>query len=304
MLGGGMELRHLRYFVAVAEEENITRAAARLRISQPPLSRQIKDLEENLGVTLFERDARAVRLTAAGAEFLDEARAILRRIDRSLARFTAKYGGTNGGIHVGFAPSLTTRILPLALRKFEAAMPGVRVHLHDMTTEEMLKGLCEDRLHVALVIGNKIKPPGTLRVEELARFAVCVALGRDHALAVSPEIGLRQLAGERLIAYSKNDYPEYHTWLKETFGTIRRRPKISEEYDSSAGVIAAVEAGRGVALVQEGFEEAAGRRVIVRPTNPTPSPFVLAIAYKRSGLCPIGRAFLEAARGASASRLT
>ncbi len=293
-----MELRHLRYFVAVAEEENITRAAVRLRISQPPLSRQVKDLEDELGVALFEHGARSIKLTAAGAEFLGEARAILQMVDRSSARFTAKYGGTNGGIHVGFAPSLTTKILPLALRRFETAMPGARVHLHDMTTGEMLDGLKAGRLHAALVIGNGIKPPRALCVENLARFPVCVALGRDHALASSPEIQLRQLVGEQLIVYAKSGYPEYHTWLKDAFGAIRRRPKIREEYDSSAGVISAVEAGRGIALVQEGFEETTGTRVIVRPVTPGPSPFVLAIAYRRNILCPVRDAFVAAAREA------
>ena len=296
MLPFKVEFRHLRYFVAVAEEENITRAAARLRISQPPLSRQIRDLEEYLGLALFHHGTRSIKLTDAGADFLTEARAILRQADHSVARLTAKHGGGNGGIHVGFAPSLTAKMLPLILKGFEKRMPGVPVRLHDATTEEMLDGVCKDRLHVALVIGTKIKPPKTLHVENLARFAACVALSKDHALASSTQIQLGQVAGQKLIAYSKSDYPEYHTWLREVFRSQPQRPKVIEEYDSSTSMIAAVKAGRGIALVQEGFEEMAGNKVVVRPLTADLPPFILAIAHKKNVRCTMTRSFLEAAR--------
>ena len=298
MLASTMELRHLRYFVAVAEEENITRAALRLRISQPPLSRQIKDLEEELGVALFEHGTRSIRLTEAGEEFLGEVRAILKQVDCAVMRLTSKHAGRNREIHVGYAPSLTVKILPLALRRFEARMPGVRVHLHDMTTEEMLAGLGNARLDVALVIGNNLKPSKTLQFENLARFAVCVALSRDHALSASKGIQLRQLAGERLIAYAREGYPEHHTWLGEIFGAIKRRPRVREEYDSSASMIAAVEAGRGIALVQDGFQELAAGRVVVRPVEPPPAPLLLAIAYRKKTDCAMTGSFLLSAREA------
>ena len=121
-----MELRHLRYFVAVAEEQNVTRAAARLHVSQPPLSRQIRDLEEELGVALFNHGAKAVRLTEAGKMFLAEARAVLQRADEAVKAVKAVASGQRGEIHVGFAPSLTVEILPKALRHFQKSSPGVR----------------------------------------------------------------------------------------------------------------------------------------------------------------------------------
>src|SRR5215475_8386666 len=107
-----MELRHLRYFVAVAEEQNVTRAAARLRVSQPPLSRQIRDLEEELGVTLFARSAKSVRLTEEGRLFLGEARAVLQRADEAVRTVRAMAGGTAGELLLGYAPSPTVEILP------------------------------------------------------------------------------------------------------------------------------------------------------------------------------------------------
>src|SRR3569623_66009 len=114
-----MELRHLRYFAAVAEEQNVTRAAARLHVSQPPLSRQIRDLEDELGVALFEHGAKSVRLTEAGRAFLPEARAALRRVEEAVQMVKAVAKGERGEIHVGYAPSLAVDLLPRALRRFQ-----------------------------------------------------------------------------------------------------------------------------------------------------------------------------------------
>src|SRR5690554_5101082 len=125
-----MELRHLRYFVAVAEEQNITRAAARLHVSQPPLSRQIRDLEDELGVALFEHGAKSVRLTDAGRAFLPEAHAALQRVDEAVRTVKAIAAGKRGEIHVGYAPSLAVDLLPAALRKFQELNPHVGVQLH------------------------------------------------------------------------------------------------------------------------------------------------------------------------------
>jgi len=297
-----MELRHLRYFVAVAEEENITRAAARLRVSQPPLSRQIRDLEEELGVPLFEHGTRSIRLTGAGAEFLTEARSILKQVDRAVSSLVARYAGGKGGIHVGYAPSLAAKLLPGTLRLFESRLPGVRVHLHDMTTEEMLEGLQEGRLNLALVIRNKVRPSKKLTFEVLEKFAVGVAVGPDHRLAALPKVSLRELGEERLIAYSQAGYPEYHTWLGDLFRKVNPKPRVCEEYDGFPSMIAALEAGRGVALVQDGFGEVAAGRVKIRLLDPPPPPFLLAVAYRKDADCPMTRTFIEAARELVAKR--
>src|SRR5437762_37615 len=140
-----MELRHLRYFIAVAEEENVSRAALKLHVSQPALSRQIRDLEEELGFPLLERSAKSVRLTEAGRVFLPEARAVLQRTEEGVKAARAVAMGGQGELHVGYAPSLTARILPPTLRAFQAGLPGIRVRLHDYSTEEMLAGLREGR---------------------------------------------------------------------------------------------------------------------------------------------------------------
>lgn len=291
-----MELRHLRYFVAVAEEQNVTRAAARLHVSQPPLSRQIRDLEDELGVALFEHGAKAVRLTEAGRVFLNEACAVLRRADEAVNTVKAVASGKRGEIHVGYAPSLTVEILPRALRFFQEANPGVRVQLHDLSTQEMLRGLRDGKLHVALLVQVSAKILAGLVFEKLQRYAVCVAVHPAHPLARARKVGLEQIANERLVAYTLADYPEYHAWLSDLFAPLKRPPLIAEEHDSSTSLIASVEAGRGVALVQQGFECLAGPRLKIRPLAPAPPPFVVGIAYRKEYNLAATCNFIAAAR--------
>jgi LysR family transcriptional regulator, benzoate and cis,cis-muconate-responsive activator of ben and cat genes len=293
-----MELRHLRYFVAVAEEQNVTRAAARLHVSQPPLSRQIRDLEDELGVALFEHGAKALRLTEAGRVFLTEARAILQRTNEAVQSVKAVATGQHGEIHVGYAPSLTVELLPRALRNFQETSPGVRVVLHDLSTQEMLRGLRDDKIHVALLVEVSKPVLAGLIFEELCRYAVCLAAHPAHPLARARKVSVEQVAKERLVAYCLADYPEYHAWLTDLFSALKRPPQIAEEHEGSTSLIAAVEAGRGVALVQEGFQCLAGPRLKVRPLSPAPSPIVLGVAWRKGAQSAAVDNFVAAARHA------
>lgn len=296
-----MELRHLRYFVAVAEEQNVTRAAARLHISQPPLSRQVRDLENELGVALFEHTAKAVRLTEAGRVFLNEAQAVLHRADEAIHAVKAVANGERGEIHVGYAPSLTVQLLPRALRFFQDANPGVRVQLHDLSTEQMLRGLRDERLHVALLIHPSQKALAGLIFEELDRYAVCIAAHPTHRLARARKVGLADVTNERFIAYSRADYPEYHEWIATLFAPFKRAPQIAEEYDSATSLIAAVEAGRGIALVQQGFDCFSGLRLKIRPLNPPPPPFVVGVARRKKASSVAAEQFVRAVKSSTRS---
>jgi DNA-binding transcriptional LysR family regulator len=154
-----MELRHLRYFVRVAETENVSPAALKLHISQPALSRQIRDLEDEIGVSLLERTAKSVSLTEAGRLFLDEARVVLERGDEAVRKVRAIATAIDTELHVGYSPTPTARLLPLILRAFQRAMPNARVKLHDLPFEANLAGLrdgggCSSRLSHA-----RQKPP-------------------------------------------------------------------------------------------------------------------------------------------------
>ena len=294
-----MELRHLRYFVAVAEEENITRAATRLHVSQPPLSRQIRDLEDELGIPLFTRSAKAVKLTVSGRVFLDEARAVLARADAAVRKLKAAASGIRGELHVGYAPSLTVELLPLALQGFQRECPAVRVNLHDLSTAELLTGLAAQKLDVALMIQPCEQDLRGLRFEVLRTFAMRVAVARQHPLARKRQIRPADLAGERLIAYTRADYPEYHEVLERLFHKLRLH--VTEEHDSATSLIAAVEAGRGLALVPESFACFAGPRVTLRPLTPAPAPLEVGVAHLAGKLTPQVTRFLAILRRSSGS---
>src|SRR4051812_1073755 len=232
-----MELRHLRYFVAVAEAENVTRAAAKLHVAQPAVSRQIRDLEDELGFPLLERSAKAVRLTDAGRVFLGEARAVLQRAEAAVTAARSVADGLSGELHVGYAPSLTVQILPRALRSFQAAYPKVRVVLHDFSTEEMLAGLSDKTLHVALVVKPDPEQLRGLRFKELASYPLCIAMPPNHSLARGRSVSFAKSVTEPFIGYSRTGYPEYHTSLGLLFGKVGRVPEIAEEHDSVSSLI-------------------------------------------------------------------
>lgn len=275
-----MELRHLRYFIAVAEQENVSRAALKLHVSQPGISRQIHDLEDEIGFQLFERSAKSLRLTDAGRKFLDEARAVLQRAEEAVSNARAAAGVGNGEIHVGYAPSLTIQILPRALRTFQAKYPGVRVALHDLSTEEMLSGLRAGKLQVTLMVQPPPKMLRGLQFRELARYPTCAAFAPKHPLAKSKTVSLEQLAGEPLIAYSRKEYPEYHDMLDELFAGVRQ-PRVAEEHDGITSIIAAVESGRGFALVPKCAQFMAGSRVKLVPLDPQPPSIPVGAAWKK-----------------------
>jgi len=291
-----MELRHLRYFIGVAEEENVSRAALKLHVSQPALSRQIRDLEEELGFLLLERSAKSVRLTEAGRAFLTEARAVLQRAEDAVKAARAIATGGRGELHVGYAPSLTARILPPTLRAFQAELPNVRVRLHDLSTEEMLAGLREGKLQIAFVVRLTPALLRGLRFEELARDSICLAVAPKHPLTARRTVSLAEVAREPLITYSRKDYPDAHENLATMFAAIKSKPRIAEEHDSVSSLIAAVEAGNGVAIAPLSLTCTAGPRLKLIPFSPAPAPLVIGAAWVKNGLTAAAERFLKCAK--------
>jgi LysR family transcriptional regulator, benzoate and cis,cis-muconate-responsive activator of ben and cat genes len=296
-----MELRHLRYFVAVAELQNIHRAAAKLHVSQPPLSRQIRDLEDEVGVALFERKANSLRLTEAGRAFLPEARAALQRVDDAVQMARIVGTGEGGEIHVGHAPSLAAEILPRALKYFHESSPGVRVRLHDLSTPEMLSGLVDGKLQVAVLGAKAIKGTAGLDFEELQRYSFYLAVPLTHPLAHARKVGLEQVAEERLLGVSLSEYPDYHEFIDQLFAPLNRAPKFAEEFDSLTSIIAALEGDRGVALVPQGFSAFAGPRLKILPLRPPTLPVIVGIAYRKSRHSRATTNFIAATKRAAAS---
>jgi DNA-binding transcriptional LysR family regulator len=296
-----MELRHLRYFVAVAGEQNVSRAALKLHVSQPGVSRQIRDLEEEIGFQLFERGAKSLRLTRAGGVFLAEARAVLRRVEEAVARARAASGATAGEINIGYAPSLTVQILPPALRKFHEQFPKVRAVLHDLSTEEMLLRLGAGKLDVALTVRPSAKLLRGFHFDELARYAMRVALPPGHDLASSGSITFEQVVREPLIAYSRQDYPEYHAMIEKLFAPVGRKPRIAGEHDSVTSLIAAVESGHGWALVPECLACMVGARLKLVPLLPSPTPLAVGAIWRANDRAALTKSFIALAKAGCAS---
>lgn len=297
-----MELRHLRYFVAVAELLNFTKAAVRLRVAQPALSRQIRDLEDELGAQLLERGPRSVRLTLAGVTFLAEARAVLQRMDDAVKATRAVAKGERGEIHVGYAPSPTVELLPCALHAFQNLAPEVRVTLHDLSSEELLRGLQDGSLNLCLMVQPAARALRGLHFELLREYPACVALRPTHPLAKGKKITLEQIVDEPMIAFNRADYPEHRAMLEELFASLGRKPRIIEEHSSGPGLIAAVEIGRGLTVVPSCLEMLTGQRVKLLPLHPPPPAVGVGAAYDPKGLVPAAEKFLTAARGAGGGR--
>jgi len=293
-----VELRHLRYFVIVAEEQNVTRAAARLHVSQPPLSRQIRDLEEEIGVELFRRTARSLALTEAGKLFLIEARAILLRVDQAVETVRAVANPRRGTLHVGYAPSLTVRLLPKTLRIFEREHPAVRVSLHDLSSEECIRQISTGKIDLALTV----RPPASrmrgLTFVSLVSYPLQCAVAESHPLAGKKEVALRELKGERFIVYSREDYPEYYSGLKTLFRPFGFEPRVGEEHDSVTGLIAAVEAGQGIAVVPSSLACMSGQRLKLLTLKPKVSP-VLVGAVVVENKSKLAQGFIAAAKQAA-----
>jgi DNA-binding transcriptional LysR family regulator len=302
-----MELRHLRYFLAVAEALNFTKAAALLRVAQPALSRRVQDLEDEIGVDLLKRSPRGVVLTAEGKVFLDKTRQILKLVDESVEKVRALTRGEYGELHVGYAPSPTVEILPPALAAFQKAFPRVRVLLHDLSERELIDGLQDGTLELAVMPDAAALQSEGLEFEALRNYPICVALAPTHRFARLKSITLEKVAAEPLIGFRQKDYREYYVGLERIFNPLGIKPRIAVECDSASSLITEVEAGRGIALTSPIFKLVAGKRLLYRPLTGTTEVASVGIARATKGdVTPAGEKFCEILRkisgGATAAK--
>jgi LysR family transcriptional regulator, benzoate and cis,cis-muconate-responsive activator of ben and cat genes len=288
-----MELRHLRYFAAAAEEENISRAASKLHISQPGISRHIRNLEDEIGFPLFHRKGKSVQLTVAGKILFREARHILESIESAVQKARASLG-SRGDISVGFVPLGTMKILSRALNAFRDQYPGVQVTLHDLSAEEMLPMIVQEKLHIALTLPPRKLPPG-LCMKELARYPACVAVGTRHPLAKEKSVSLDQMASEPLAALKRKDYPLYHEYVGRLFAAVGLKPHISSEHDSATTMMAAVEGGQEYTLLPSSVRNAAGPRLKLLKLRPALDPWVYVALWRKDSETESIRAFIAGA---------
>ncbi|MBV8482075.1 MAG: LysR family transcriptional regulator [Verrucomicrobia bacterium] len=206
-----MEFRHLRYFVAVAEERSFSRAAEKLHVSQPPLSRQIRDLEIELGVRSLDRNRQGVRLTSLGNAVLAKARALVRDADLFKAEAKVLDKEINEELRIGYAPSPTAVIIAKVLAKYHELAPGGRITLQDLTHTEILLGLKTKKLHAARTLRPRDQEMRGLRFETISRHAVGIICPVKSRLAGADHVRPSTVASQELIVYRAKDFPEYHS---------------------------------------------------------------------------------------------
>ncbi|QYN39364.1 LysR family transcriptional regulator [Pseudonocardia sp. DSM 110487] len=243
-----MRYRRLGYFVAVAEELSFTRAAQRLHMAQPPLSQQIALLEKEIGTPLFDRSRRAIRLTAAGAALLPEARRLLTDLDETVRMVRGVGDGTVGRLTVGFVPSAINGVLPDLLREFGATHPAVELTLRELAPDALLRAVHERRLDVA-VLYLPISGPD-LAHRRLASEDLLLAVPEAHPAATAPTVALTDVAGEPFVLPERHDVPGLHAAITALFDGAGITPRIAQRgvwlIQTVLGLVAA---GIGLAVV-------------------------------------------------------
>ena len=290
-----MELRHVRYFVAVAEERSFTRAAERLSIAQSPLSQQIRKLERELGVELFLRSTRSVQLTHAGTIFYERARYLLSSSD-SAAEATRKAAlGELGQLSLGFTGSATYELLPALVRAFHARNPNVSLELHsEMLTPAQVEALEQHRIDVG-VLRPPVNAPGVV-VEVLRDEPLVVLLPVAHPLAGSRSVALESLRDETFVGYPGKPLSTLHSVMLSACQQAGFTPRIGQEAAETATLVALVAAGLGVALVPASVQHLRIHGAVYVPLASPRVSVQLALAYRAGEVSPLVRRYLETAR--------
>lgn len=292
-----MELRHLRYFVAVAREGHVTRAATRLGIAQPPLSQQIRALEEEVGTPLLRRHPRGVALTDAGRAFLLDAEAVLAGAAEAAARARRTARGEVGRIAVGFTTSAPFHpLVARAIRAFRLRRPDVSFVLEETGSAELLAGLRAERLDVAFVRSGLTGAAG-LAVHPLLQEDMVAALPQRHRLARRPRLGLRDLAPETFILYRRPDGRGLYDVIIAACAAAGFAPQVGQEAPRIVSTLNLVAAGLGITLVPASLsrlplEGVVYRRLAGRPTVKVP----LSVACRADERSAATIAFLELVR--------
>jgi len=245
-----MELRHLRYFVAVAEELHFTRAAERLHIGQPPLSQQIQALEAELGVQLFERTRRQVKLTEPGKHFLQRARQILASAQAARDETVRIARGDAGELRVGFTSSLPlTHLLPMVLREYRLAYPAVRLVLGEMFTSRQFEALLEGRLDIGFARYTGSTPPEGISLREIRRDPLVLFVNQHHRLAQAKRVSIADLRHEDFVAYPASVGAGLIDLLHQLSRAAGFTPNVVQEVSEASTQIGLVAAGLGLAIL-------------------------------------------------------
>ena len=296
-----MKLRHLQYFVAVAEELHFGRAADRLHMAQPPLSAQIRQLEAELGVTLLHRTTRRVELAPAGEVLLARAREILASVDRATQDTQRAARGELGRLAVGFTGSSTYALLPGLAAALRSALPGVLLDLHgELLTPVQVSSLLDGTLDLGL-----LRPP--VRQRELAFEVIrseplIAAVPQAHPLAAADAVRVEKLSAEPFISYPSHFRSVLHDAIEETCAAHGFLPRVAHEVSETATLVSFVAAGLGVSLVPESTRHMTVDGAVYRPLAGDTTTVELAVAWRRDDVTPVLERALEIVRSQFGSR--
>ncbi len=290
-----MELRHLRYFVKVADERHFGRAAEALHMAQPPLSRQIKDLEDEVGVRLLDRTKRGAVPTPAGRVFLREARDILARATFAVEQARRAGKGAAGELRVGHLSGPGADIIPKAMGLFRESRPGASLVLSELSAADMARAFAAGEIDAAFVSEPDDNGPyGGMPYKPVVRYPLLLAVSAGHRLAEAERVKWRDAAGERFWVYSKKSYPDYAGWLT---GVCRERgfePMLAGEVTSSTAMLTAVASGGGVALLLPPYACWAPPGVLLKPLTPKGPDLEFGLVWSPSAAGSLLDAWLDA----------
>jgi DNA-binding transcriptional LysR family regulator len=290
-----MELRHIRYFAAVAEELSFTRAAERLMIAQSPLSQQIRKLEHEIGVELFHRTTRSVTLTYAGQVFYDQAVGLLHAGDEAVDAAQKAARGEYGKLSAGFTGAATYELLPVVMRAYADRHPEVTLDVQsDMDTPHQVAALLDGRLAVGV-----LRPPVNARgltVEVLRHEPVVVLLASRHPAAVHRDLDLTDLRDEPFISYNNNPPASMYLLMTSACQSAGFVPRIKHVVADSSALVALVAADMGIALVPASLRHLGIRGATYRPLRSPTLSVPLGLAYREGTVSPLVRRFVETTR--------
>ena len=298
-----MELRHLRYFVAAAEELHLGRAAERLHIAQPPLSRQIRDLEREVGTPLFERVPRGVELTPAGRAFLPEARLTLAQAERAQRTARRAAQGETGRLRVGFVETAAdAAVLPDVLGFFRMHLPDVGVSLFEMDALQQAEALRTERIDLGILHSLPADAAQWLRVEPVYDDPIVVAVPETHALAGRARLTLKELAAESFVLFPRPAAPVLYDALIARCRAAGFSPRVVQEaagWHTLAGLVAA---GVGVAFVPQSLAELRRPGVVYTPLRGLKVELRMVAAWKRGARSPVRERFVSTLRTIARAR--
>lgn len=259
-----IELRHLRYFIAVAEELHFGRAAQRLHISQPPLSQQIMQLEAETGAQLFNRTNRSVQLTPAGAQFLQDARAILLQVEQATQRAARLHRGEEGELRIGFTSSAAfIGVMSDALYVFRQRWPNVHVQMQEINTRQQLAPLHEGKLDLGVMRNTPL--PADLHHQLLLREPLFAVVHKAHPLATAGRITLQALAREPFVFFDPQVGTALYSEILDLLQRYQIRPYITQEVGEAMTILGLVATGLGVSILPASFSHARLANVVWLP---------------------------------------